>query len=164
VRLDQLLLGTDHVAAEDGLLAYAELHGRLHALAADRQAGYLRLRERLGPAVSPNPYYTYRWLPQALQEITALLGVSVQPGAEEELEALVAVLVTPGPFLTLVQSDAAPDNFLFDGAGWRMTDFEGARSTHALLGGILSHALPHLLVCLSPARTVDRASGGQVSG
>jgi len=77
VRLDQLLLGTDPRAAEAGLLAYAELHGRLHVLAADRQADYLRFRERLGPAVSPDPYYTYRWLPMALREITALLEVPV---------------------------------------------------------------------------------------
>lgn len=136
VRLDQLLLGTDPVAAEAGLLAYAELHGKLHALTSDREVDYLRLRMRLGAAVSANPYYTYRWLPAALQEITALLEVPVQPGAEEELEALVAVLLTPGPFLTLVQSDAAPDNFLFDGARWRMIDFEGARYSHALLEGV----------------------------
>lgn len=134
-RLDHLLLGNEPDAAEAGLLAYAELHGRLHALTINRQAEYLRIRERLGPAESADSYYSYRWLPVALQEIAALLDVPVQPKAAEELEELRAALVAPGPFLTLVQSDAAPDNFLWDGAAWRLIDFEGARYTHALLEG-----------------------------
>jgi hypothetical protein len=134
-RLDHLLLGNDPDAAEAGLLAYAETHGRLHALTISRQAEYLRIRERLGPAESADSYYSYHWLAVALQEIAALLDVPVQPGAAEELEHLRAALVAPGPFLTLVQSDAAPDNFLWDGAAWRLIDFEGARYTHALLEG-----------------------------
>ncbi|HEU5367780.1 MAG TPA: phosphotransferase [Ktedonobacterales bacterium] len=134
-RLDHLLLGNDPDAAEAGLIAYAEVHGRLHALTINRRAEYLRIRERLGPAASANSYYSYRWLPAALQEIAALLDVPIQPGALEELEGLRAALVTPGPFLTLVQSDAAPDNFLWDGETWCLIDFEGARYTHALLEG-----------------------------
>jgi hypothetical protein len=43
VRLDHLLLGTEREAAEAGLLAYSEVHGRLHALAAERHAEYLRM-------------------------------------------------------------------------------------------------------------------------
>ncbi len=134
-RLDHLLLGNDPDAAEAGLIAYAEVHGRLHALTINRQADYLRIRERLGPAASANSYYSYRWLPEALQEIAALLDVPIQPGAIEELENLRAALISPEPFLALVQSDAAPDNFLWDGATWRLIDFEGAHYTHALLEG-----------------------------
>jgi hypothetical protein len=135
VRLDHLLLGTDREAAQAGLLAYAEVHGRLHALAAERHAEYLRTRRRLGAAESVNPYYTYRWLPAALHAVTTLLDARILPGAGDELDLVANELVHPGPFLTLVQSDAAPDNILYDGATWRMIDFEGAHYTHALLEG-----------------------------
>lgn len=134
-RLDHLLLGSDAEAAEAGLMAYARLHGRLHALTAGHEADYLRIRERLGPAVSSNSYYSYEWLATALYEIADLLDVPVAPGTDEELQDLRATLLTPGPFSAFVQSDAAPDNFLFDGANWRLLDFEGARYTHALLEG-----------------------------
>ena len=132
-RLDHLLLGSDAEAAEAGLIVYARGHGRLHALTTGREAEYLPMRERLGPAASSNSYYTYEWLSAALYEIAGLLDVSVAPGAEEELQDLRSSLLAPDLFNAFVQSDAAPDNFLFDGANWRLLDFEGARYTHALL-------------------------------
>ncbi|EFH83846.1 hypothetical protein [Ktedonobacter racemifer] len=135
-RLDHLLLGSDAEAAEAGLMAYARLHGRLHALTAGREAEYLRIREQLGPAESSNSYYNYEWLSSALYEIAELLDVPVAPGAEEELQSLRDFLLAPGSFNVFVQSDAAPDNFLFDGANWCLLDFEGARYTHALLEGV----------------------------
>ncbi|GHO56880.1 phosphotransferase [Ktedonobacter robiniae] len=126
-------LGSNSEAAEDGLMAYARLHGRLHALTAGREAEYLRIRKRLGPVASSDSYYNYEWLSAALYEITGLLDVPVKLGADEELQDLRASLLAPGPFNVFVQSDAAPDNFLFDGTHWRLLDFEGARYTHALL-------------------------------
>ncbi|GHO78571.1 hypothetical protein KSD_63420 [Ktedonobacter sp. SOSP1-85] len=132
-RLDHLLLGSNPEAAEAGLMAYASLHGRLHALTAGREAEYVSIRERLGPVASSDSYYNYEWLSSALYEITGLLDVLVKPGADEELQDLRASLLAPGPFNVFVQSDAAPDNFLFDGTHWCLLDFEGARYTHALL-------------------------------
>src|SRR5258708_19389484 len=64
------------------------------------------------------------------------LGVPIQSGAGEELTGLSATLHNRGPFLTFVQSDAAPDNCLWHGEHLRLIDFEGARYTHALLEGV----------------------------
>jgi hypothetical protein len=135
-RLDHLLLDDDAEAAEAGLLAYAEIHGRLHARTMGRQAEYLRIREALGPATSLSEYYAYDHLVPALHVIAELLELPLQPGVDDELAALKETLLDPGPFLAFVQSDAAPDNFLRDGTGWRLIDFEGGRYTHALLEGV----------------------------
>ncbi len=132
-RLDHLLLANDPVAAEEALLAYAALHGRLHALTCDKQTEYLHIRERLGPSTPASEYYTCRWLAPTLHIITNMLNIPVQPGADDELTTLAASLTNPGPFFTLIQSDAAPDNCLFDGTHWRLFDFEGGHYTHALL-------------------------------
>ncbi len=136
MRLDHLLLANDPVAAEEALLAYAALHGRLHALTRAKQAEYLCVRERLGPSTRDSDYYRYRWLTPTLHTIANMLNIPVQPGADDELTALAATLVNPGSFLTLIQSDAAPDNCLFDGTQWRLFDFEGSHYTHALLEGV----------------------------
>lgn len=135
-RLDHLLLGHDAEAAEAGLLAYAELHGRLHARTLGRQTEYLRIREALGCSTPGDAYFTYRWLTPALRSIASRLEIPVSPGTDEELARLANVLLDPGPFLAFIQSDAAPDNFLHDGKTWRLIDFEAARYTHALLEGV----------------------------
>lgn len=135
-RLDHLLLGNDANAAEAGLLNYATVHGRLHALTIRRQKEYLRLREALGPARPPSIYALYDWFFSALQSMTKQLGVSLQPGVEAELGELEATLSNPGPFHTFVQSDAAPDNCLWRGKQLMLLDFEGARYAHALLEGV----------------------------
>ncbi|GHO46754.1 phosphotransferase [Ktedonospora formicarum] len=138
-RLDHLLLGDDPNAAEAGLMAYAKLHGHLHALSINHQNEYLRIREYLGPTKSADDFYTFLWLPTTLEEVARLLDVPVQPGASHELERLITALTNPGPFLSFVQSDAAPDNILFDGERWRLIDFEGATYMHALLEGAYIH-------------------------
>jgi len=135
-RLDHLLLGADPRAAEAGLLAYATVHGRLHALSMGHQEQYARLREALGPATPRSPRYPYDWLLPMLCSMAEQLGVPIQPGVDEELTGLTATLHNPGPFLTFVQSDAAPDNCLWHGEHLRLIDFEGARYTHALLEGV----------------------------
>lgn len=136
-RLDHLLLGNNAEAAEAGLLTYAEMHGRLHAQTLGRQAEHLSIREALGPATPLDEYYTYSWLVPSLHAITEMLELEVAPaGVDAELASLAAVLNKPGPFLTFIQADAAPDNILHDGTNWRLIDFEGGRHTHALLEGV----------------------------
>lgn len=135
-RLDHLLLGHDAQAAEAGLLAYAELHGRLHACAMGRQAEYLRIRETLGVTTSSSRYYTYDGLAPALHAIAELLEIPLQSAVDDEMAGLTNVMNNPGPFLTFVQADAAPDNILHDGTNWRLIDFEGSRYAHALLEGV----------------------------
>ena len=135
-RLDHLLLGHDTRAAEEGLVAYAEMHGRLHALTMSKQAEYLRIREALSPATASSDYFAFNNLQPALYTITDLLQLPLSPGVDEELHALKEALLNPGSFLAFVQSDAAPDNFLRADAGWQLLVFEGGRYTHALLEGV----------------------------
>lgn len=135
-RLDHLLLSDDAQAAEAGLLAYAEIHGRLHAYTMGKQTEYTRIREALGSTTSSSSFYSYDGLTPAFHAIAELLDIPLQPEIDDELAALTHTLLNPGPFLTFVQSDAAPDNFLHDGTNWRLIDFEGSRYAHALLEGV----------------------------
>lgn len=135
-RLDHLLLGNDAQAAEAGLLAYASMHGRLHALSMTHREEYLRLRETLGPNIPlPAEYYRYDWLRPVLHTLAEQLAIPLQPGVDEELETLTAMLLNPGPFLGFMQVDACPDNRMLVDGNWRLLDFEGAHYGHVLLEG-----------------------------
>ncbi|HEY6541010.1 MAG TPA: phosphotransferase [Ktedonobacteraceae bacterium] len=135
-RLDHLLLGHDPEAAESGLMAYASMHGRLHALSMAKREEFLRIREALGPTTPfPVEYYSYGWLKPALHMLAERLNEPVQPAVDDELEALKDMLVHPGPFLGFMQDDACPDNRMLVGDNWRMIDFEGAHYGHVLLEG-----------------------------
>jgi hypothetical protein len=135
-RLDHLLLGHDPEAAESGLMAYASIHGRLHALSMTRREKYQHMREALGPTTPfPVDYYSYDWLKAALHTLAEQLNEPVQATVDDEVEALKSMLVHPGPFLGFMQVDACPDNHLLVGDNWRMIDFEGAHYGHVLLEG-----------------------------
>lgn len=135
-RLDHLLLGNNAQAAEAGLLEYAALHGRLHALSIGRQEEYRRIREALGPDNPSAIHASYDWLFPTLRSMAEQLGVPLHPGVDEELTNLAATLSEPGPFYTFKQTDAAPDNCLWHDGHLRLIDFEGARYAHALLEGV----------------------------
>ena len=135
-RLDHLLLGHDPQAAESGLLAYASMHGRLHALSMTKREEYRRIREVLGPTtLFPVDYYSYDWLKPALHLLAEWLNEPVPLAVNDELEAIQSMLVHPGPFLGFMQVDACPDNRILVGDSWGMLDFEGAHYGHVLLEG-----------------------------
>ncbi len=135
-RLDHLLLGHDPEAAESGLMAYASMHGRLHALSMTKLEEFLRIREALGPATPfPVDYYSYDWLQPTLYMLAERLDEPVPPTVDNELEVLKSMLVHPGPFLGFMQDDACPDNRMLVGDSWCMIDFEGAHYGHVLLEG-----------------------------
>jgi hypothetical protein len=135
-RLDHLLLGHDPEAAASGLMAYASIHGRLHALSMTNREKYQHMREALGPTTPlPVDYYSYDWLKPALHTLAEQLNEPVQAAVDDEIEALREMLLYPGPFLGFMQVDACPDNHLLAGDNWRMIDFEGAHYGHVLLEG-----------------------------
>ena len=135
-RLDHLLLGNDLKAAEAGLIAYASMHGRLHALSMSKQDEYLHIRGALGSNTPlPVESYDYTWLKPTLHTLAAQLNIAIQPGIDEELETLTAALVNPGPFLGFMQADSCPDNSMLVDGNWRMLDFEGSHYGHVLLEG-----------------------------
>lgn len=141
-RLDELLMGSEPVAAEAALVEYAEVHGRLHAATIGRQDAFSRLRESLGPAVLADGHDTFDWLAPTWYQTIDWLGLALARGIEQELVMLKNVLLQPGPFLTFTQGDSCPDNCLcIDSASselptLRLLDFEGGRFDHALKEGI----------------------------
>lgn len=134
-RLDHLLMSQDTARAEEGLLAYATLHGHLHALSMGREEEHMHIRSALGSTEPPNNFYGFTWLGSILQAMAEQLSLSVIPGTLAELDEISEMLANPGPFQAFIQSDAAPDNIQRVGESWRMLDFEGGRYTHALLEG-----------------------------
>jgi hypothetical protein len=135
-RLDHLLLGDDPDVAEAGLIAYATMHGRLHALSMSQREVYAGIREALGPGTPlPIEYYRYDWLKPLFHSLADQLAIPVISGVDEELEALTSMIVDPGPFLGFMQVDACPDNCMLVDGSWRMLDFEGAHYGHVLLEG-----------------------------
>lgn len=134
--LEDMLLGNDAIAAENALIDYAVIHGRLHAVSAGKQAAFRQLRESFGPSVLGDGSYEYTWLAPALQEFVEALDITPARGVEGEIEQLRAVLLNPGPFLVFTQQDACPDNCLYVGSSMRLLDFEGGMFEHALKEGV----------------------------
>jgi hypothetical protein len=132
--LHNLLLGGDAAAAEQGLLAFAALLGRMHARTAGRHADYLRLRGALGPIVRTD-FYTFAWLADAFTRSLGALDVAPASGADADVRAAIAAMRDPGPWLTLTHGDACPDNCLLVAGRPTLIDFDAAEFRHALNDG-----------------------------
>jgi hypothetical protein len=135
-RLDHFLLGNDPFVAEESLVEFAALHGRLHALTRDKRDEFTRIRESLGPVKEATNYYSYEWLAPTLHQTANIAGINAGPGVDAELAALRGTMLHPGPFLTFTQGDSCPDNCLRTGTHMRLIDFEGGMLSHALKEGV----------------------------
>lgn len=141
MRLDHILMGIDATAAAEALNEFAAIHGRLHAATIGRQDEYQRLRSSLGPSNLADEHYSYEWLAPTFYQTADLLGITPEPGVEDELAALKTTLLHPGPFLAFIQEDSCLDNCLFVDSQLRLLDFEGGRFDHALKGGVYGKML-----------------------
>jgi hypothetical protein len=135
-RLDHFLLGDDPVAAEQALIEFAALHGRMHALTSGKQHVFTSIREALGPSELDGGYYRYDWFAPALQQTAKTVGLAPGRGVERDLTLLKEAFLNPGPFLTFTQGDSCPDNCLWIDASVRLLDFEGGKFGHALKEGM----------------------------
>lgn len=152
--LADILLADDAGAAETALIAFATLHGRLHAATTGKQDAYKLIRETLGATELADGYYNYEWLAPALQEFVDILGIEPVVGAKQELDQLRNTLLHPRPFLTYTQGDSCPDNCLFTSEGLRLLDFEGGIFDFALKDGIYGRA--HFPTCWCLYRMPER--------
>lgn len=121
--LADLLLGGDPIAAEAGLIGWAECLG--HAL---------RSTLRPGPDEDPDdPAEVTR----ALRAFAQALGAPVPRAAADEIALVVSTLERPGRWLAFCPGDTCPDNnrvmpdgsvrlFDFEAAGWRHAAREAA--------------------------------------
>ena len=132
--LHDLLLGADPAAAEDGLLAFAAVLGRMHTRAAGHHEEYVRLRGALGPVVR-TAFYEFAWLAAALDRALGALDLAPAPGAEGDVQAAAAAMRDPGPWLTLTHGDPCPDNCLLVDGRATLIDFDAAEYRHALNDG-----------------------------
>jgi hypothetical protein len=155
--LDHVLLGTDPVAAAQGLHALATALGRLHARTTGQQERYDRLRRALGQPI-PVRFHRYDQLAAILDDATTRLDLAPAPGTDRDLAAVIAALRDPGPFLAYTHGDPCPDNWLLTAQGIRLLDFEMGEYRHALIDGVYGRV--HFPTCwcvnrLPPAISLD---------
>ena len=137
--LEDLLVGSDPSAAEHGVVAFAEMLGRMHATTAGHAAEYYQLRRRFGPV---DPAFDrisilgvdveHAW--GQLREIIADRPYLPAPdGVGPDVDELLGVLSTPGPYLAFSNGDTCPQNCRMSDGAPRLIDFEHAAFRHALL-------------------------------
>lgn len=172
--LADFLMGKDTEAAENALITFATLQGRLHAATFGKQEIYRQIREQLGPSVLSDGYYDYEWLAPALEEFVDALDIEPVAGARQELVQLRNTLLNPGPFLTYTQGDSCPDNCLFADAELRLLDFEGGTFDFALKEGVYGripfptcwclYRMPeHMITSMEQAYRVELVKGCPVA-
>jgi hypothetical protein len=137
--LEDLLLGSDAVAAEHGLMAFAATLGRLHATSAGHASTYYQVRSRFGPADPAFDRISILGIGIAdawrqLQEIVATRSYVPAPqDVDADVDALLRVLAEPGPYLAFSNGDTCPANCRMADGAVRFLDFEHACFRHALL-------------------------------
>jgi hypothetical protein len=121
------LLGTDPLAAESAVLAWAEAIATLHSATGGDQDAFRRaLAER-------DPTARAEAMPELLDTAAAdlvrlgdALGVTAPSDAPDRLRALLPARQAPA----LTPSDASPDNNTRTDSGLALLDFEGAQIRH----------------------------------
>ena len=133
-RLDELLLGDAPTDAEVGLIEFATVLGRMHALTVGKRAEYERVRNGLGPRwQSPS---TAEGLLIGLAQACNAVGVALRREVADEMEAVAALVANPGPFDVYTHGALCPDNSRFVGGELRLLNFEFGDFRHALRDGV----------------------------
>ncbi|HEX4698561.1 MAG TPA: hypothetical protein VH857_04265 [Actinomycetes bacterium] len=134
--LAALLLGADRVAAEDGLLAWADTVGRLHAATSgcrdemtDALAATARRLGREAPPTDEVPDSLDR-AAACLADLLPRLGVTPTAAALAELRHLQDGFGGGDRCWALTPGDTCPDNNVLTDAGVVLFDFEGAAIRH----------------------------------
>jgi hypothetical protein len=134
--LAALLLGADPVAAEDGLLAWADTLGRLHAATSGRRdemsdalAATARRLGRDAPPTDETPDSLDR-AAATLADLLPRLGVIPTAAALAEVRHLQDGFGGDDRCWALTPGDTCPDNNVLTDAGVVLFDFEGAAIRH----------------------------------
>lgn len=143
--LEELLFGTDRQAALDGLVAFGDALGRLHAATAGRADAFLASRARTGatpsalePAGAHGLSFISRW--DLLRNTVAALPDLPQPvDVEADVDAMLKPLAPTGPCLAMTNGDPCPANTRITGSTLRFLDFEEANFRHALIDVAMLH-------------------------
>jgi len=123
--LADVLLRGDELAAQHGLMAWAQALGRMHAATADGEDDFRALLRRANR--QPWPYPLDNTAREALEQLpdllVAQLGVKT-PAAVQERAAGTQRLLGPEALRAFSPSDLCPDNAMLTDAGVRFLDFE----------------------------------------
>jgi Phosphotransferase enzyme family len=132
VSLAEKLQGEDRSQAEAGLSAFAVAMGDLHAVTIGHEENYYARRQALGP-VNPQlereRFMGWGW--DHTRTSAESFGVACSAEVESEMASVFSTLADPGPFLAFSNGDSGTNNFLIDGEGGRIIDFEFAGYRHA---------------------------------
>ncbi|MGH2495188.1 MAG: phosphotransferase [Ktedonobacteraceae bacterium] len=153
----------DPMQAEEKLLLWGSVLGKLHASTTGKQAAFNNIRDALIPHHSswgwvppwqrkPKTYEkllqtlpvdirqagfeSFQWMRFALRQVTNYLSLPVPPLAEAELEIVIQALHLPGPFLAYTHGDPCPDNCLIHENTAKFVDFENGDYRHALVDAV----------------------------
>ncbi len=142
-----LLLGSDMVAARQGLVAFAQGLGTLHAQTAGRASAYHACRAQLGPSdpsaedAAVRFHIAESW--QRVQDAVAHLHLPPPHDVDRDIAEVVRTFAAPGPFLALSNGDPSPLNCMIAHGVARFFDFEGATFRHALVdAAVLRYLYP----------------------
>jgi hypothetical protein len=142
-------------AMEGALFAFASVNGAFGAATAGREAAYDAIRNAYGP-VDPlatrargfGPLWT------GAQTRLAALGLDVSAVVERDMAALLTTLDDPDAFLAFTNGDAQVNNFMTDGVGGKLIDFEGAAFRHALVSAVWIHMPGSAWMTVAGARSL----------
>jgi hypothetical protein len=147
------LLQDGHTAESiNGLRRFAQALGRLAAVTAGHEAAYdARLRH-----VSPTEPQSQRrgvspevW--SRTRDYMGMIGMEPPSAVEHDMAKIMKELTNPGPFLTLSNGDAGPNNYLISDDDGRLIDFEAAGYRHATEDAVLLHVPgPHWITASDP--------------
>lgn len=129
---ERLQIG-DRADAEVGLSAFALAMAQLHAATVGHEETYYARRGALGPVdprVERERFIGWGW--DETRSHADSLGVRLAGKGETEMEGVFSTLADPASFLALSNGDSGTNNFLINGDGGRIIDFEFAGYRHAL--------------------------------
>lgn len=167
--VQDLLLGSDHAAAQKGILAIGRFLGQIQAAAYNREDEFATVQSRLN-TTSPLSDSTidFRARSKVFQDCFATLQITPARGFWEALENLEQTVHNPGPFYTFTHCDAGPHNFLYINGNVQLLDYEFATFHHGLLDVVSARlGFPHTSkvqsVPLETAKQLERAYQREVA-
>jgi hypothetical protein len=153
IGLHEALLESRNAArAEDIMVAYFGVLGRVHAATIGRKERFTSLRDALGPRGAShisNMSGPIRDMHATLER----LHVSPAAGFAGEVTLCGTFARDPGPFDAYIQADPCPDNCLSTATGLRLLDFEYAQFGPALWDG--AYARAQYMTCWCANRVPD---------
>lgn len=159
--MQDILFGSDLVAAEKGMEAMGAFLGKMQAATYGRADEFAREQSRLRVA-SPRSDSTIDFRDQnrieVFQDCLTALQITPATGFWAALENVEQSIHRSGPFHNFIHADAGPHNFLYWNDGVQLLDYEFGTYGHGLLDVVSARlGFPHTMKMQSvPLETVQK--------